>query len=55
LVAPVKIADGSVIAAGSVITKDVEKDALAVSRGKQTNIAQGGKRFHETKSRKDEK
>jgi bifunctional UDP-N-acetylglucosamine pyrophosphorylase/glucosamine-1-phosphate N-acetyltransferase len=55
LVAPVEIAEDAVIAAGSVITKDVEKDALAVSRGKQTNIAQGGKRFHETKSKKDEK
>lgn len=54
LVAPVEIADGAIIAAGSVITKNVEKDALAVARGKQTNIAEGGKKFHETKSKKNE-
>jgi bifunctional UDP-N-acetylglucosamine pyrophosphorylase/glucosamine-1-phosphate N-acetyltransferase len=50
LVAPVKIADGSVVGAGSVITKNVEKDELAVSRSRQTNISEGGKKFHETKS-----
>jgi bifunctional UDP-N-acetylglucosamine pyrophosphorylase/glucosamine-1-phosphate N-acetyltransferase len=50
LVAPVEIADGAVIAAGSVITKNVEPDDLAVARGKQTNISQGGKKFHATKS-----
>lgn len=32
LVAPVKIGDGAFIAAGSTITKDVPKDALAVAR-----------------------
>lgn len=51
LVAPIKIGDDSVIAAGSVITKDVEKESLAVARGRQTNIEQGGKKFHETKSK----
>ncbi len=35
LVAPVKIGDGAYIGSGSVITKDVESDALAVARGKQ--------------------
>lgn len=38
LVAPVKIGAGSTIAAGSVITKDVEKTELAIARGKQRNI-----------------
>ncbi len=51
LVAPIEIGDDSVIAAGSVITKDVEKDSLAVARGRQTNLAEGGKKFHETKSK----
>ena len=36
LVAPVAIGDGAFIAAGSVITEDVEADALAVGRGRQT-------------------
>jgi bifunctional UDP-N-acetylglucosamine pyrophosphorylase / glucosamine-1-phosphate N-acetyltransferase len=35
LVAPVTIGDGSVIAAGSVITKNVEADALAIARAPQ--------------------
>jgi bifunctional UDP-N-acetylglucosamine pyrophosphorylase/glucosamine-1-phosphate N-acetyltransferase len=35
LVAPLKIADGAYIAAGSVITKDVEQDALALGRAYQ--------------------
>jgi bifunctional UDP-N-acetylglucosamine pyrophosphorylase/glucosamine-1-phosphate N-acetyltransferase len=35
LVAPVKIGDGAYVASGSVITKDVEADALAVARGRQ--------------------
>jgi bifunctional UDP-N-acetylglucosamine pyrophosphorylase/glucosamine-1-phosphate N-acetyltransferase len=35
LVAPVEIGEGSYIGAGSVITKDVPPEALAVARGKQ--------------------
>lgn len=52
LVAPVEIKDGAVIAAGSVITKNVEIDDLAVSRSKQISLPQGGKKFHQTKSKK---
>jgi bifunctional UDP-N-acetylglucosamine pyrophosphorylase/glucosamine-1-phosphate N-acetyltransferase len=37
LVAPVTIAEGATIAAGSVITQDVGKDQLALGRGRQTN------------------
>ncbi len=36
LVAPVTIGDGAVVGAGSVITRDVEADAIAVARGEQT-------------------
>lgn len=36
MVAPVEIGDGSLVGAGSVITKDVEADALALERGEQT-------------------
>jgi len=35
LVAPVKIGDGAYLGSGSVITKDVSTDALAVARGRQ--------------------
>ena len=38
LVAPVFIGSGATIGAGSVIAKDVEKEELAVARGKQRNI-----------------
>jgi bifunctional UDP-N-acetylglucosamine pyrophosphorylase/glucosamine-1-phosphate N-acetyltransferase len=50
LVAPVEIADGAVVGAGSVITKNVAADELAVARAKQISLAQGGKKFHDTKS-----
>lgn len=38
LVAPVSIGDRAITGAGSVITKDVPDDALALERGKQTEI-----------------
>ncbi len=40
LVAPVKIGDGAYVGSGSVVTKDVAPDALAVARGRQ--IEKGG-------------
>ncbi len=39
LVAPVSVADGSTVGAGSTITKNVEENHLAIARGKQRNIA----------------
>ncbi|MBU2883183.1 bifunctional UDP-N-acetylglucosamine diphosphorylase/glucosamine-1-phosphate N-acetyltransferase GlmU [Psychrosphaera sp. B3R10] len=38
LVAPVTISANGFVAAGSTITKDVEKNALSIARGKQRNI-----------------
>ena len=38
LVAPVKIGEGAYVAAGSTVTKDVPKGALAIARSEQTNI-----------------
>jgi bifunctional UDP-N-acetylglucosamine pyrophosphorylase/glucosamine-1-phosphate N-acetyltransferase len=55
LVAPVKIGDGAVTGAGSVITKDVAADALAVARGKQIEIAGWAKAFRERQKAKKEK
>jgi bifunctional UDP-N-acetylglucosamine pyrophosphorylase/glucosamine-1-phosphate N-acetyltransferase len=56
LVAPVKLGDNSVIAAGSVITKDVEADALAIARGRQEVESKGGERVRaKAKARKEEK
>jgi bifunctional UDP-N-acetylglucosamine pyrophosphorylase/glucosamine-1-phosphate N-acetyltransferase len=39
LVAPVTVGDGAIVAAGSVITEDVEADALAIARGRQVTKA----------------
>ncbi|MBA2588250.1 MAG: bifunctional UDP-N-acetylglucosamine diphosphorylase/glucosamine-1-phosphate N-acetyltransferase GlmU [Alphaproteobacteria bacterium] len=49
LVAPVKIGDGAITAAGSVITQDVEADALAIARGPQTQKAGWAKAFRDKK------
>ncbi|MGN6515980.1 MAG: bifunctional UDP-N-acetylglucosamine diphosphorylase/glucosamine-1-phosphate N-acetyltransferase GlmU [Rhizomicrobium sp.] len=49
LVAPVKIGDGVITAAGSVITKDVEADALAVARGDQKQISGWAEKFRARK------
>ncbi len=49
LVAPVKVGDGAVIGAGSVITKEVAAGALAVARGSQMELAGWAERFRERK------
>ncbi|GBQ04515.1 bifunctional UDP-N-acetylglucosamine diphosphorylase/glucosamine-1-phosphate N-acetyltransferase GlmU [Acetobacter cerevisiae] len=54
LVAPVSIGTNALIAAGSVITKDVPEDAMAFGRPRQENKPELGKRFKETlKARKE--
>jgi bifunctional UDP-N-acetylglucosamine pyrophosphorylase/glucosamine-1-phosphate N-acetyltransferase len=51
LVAPVRIGNGAYIGSGSVITKDVPDDALAVERSQQTIREGGARRYREIKMR----
>lgn len=53
LVAPVKIGDGAIVGAGSVITTEVQADELAVARGRQKGIGGWASAFR--KKRKAEK
>ena len=52
LVAPVTVGEGAIVGAGSVITKDVEPDSLAVERNEQKGIAGWAKRFRDRMTRK---
>ncbi len=45
LVAPVKIGDGAIVGAGSVITHDVPADALAVTRAEEKRLPRWAARF----------
>ncbi len=56
LVAPVVIGDGAIVGAGSVITRDVEANALGVARGKQETRPGWAARFREAmKAKKAQK
>jgi len=52
LVAPVSVGDGAIVGAGSVITRDVEADSLAIERSEQKGIAGWARRFRDRMSRK---
>jgi bifunctional UDP-N-acetylglucosamine pyrophosphorylase/glucosamine-1-phosphate N-acetyltransferase len=52
LVAPVKIGKGAYVGSGSVITRDVEDDALAVARGRQSEIKGWAAKFRAVHSAK---
>jgi len=45
LVAPVIIGDGAIVGAGSVVTKNVAADELAIARGEQKGFAGWAARF----------
>jgi bifunctional UDP-N-acetylglucosamine pyrophosphorylase / glucosamine-1-phosphate N-acetyltransferase len=51
LVAPVRIGNGAYVGSGSVISRDVPDDALALERGEQMNREGGARRIRELKSR----
>ncbi len=55
IVAPCTIGDGAMTAAGSVITKNVNADALAVGRGKQSGLDGWAAKFREHKKAEKEK
>ncbi len=50
LVAPVTIGDGAMTASGSVITRDIPADAMAVARGQQVEKAGWAKSFRAKKA-----
>jgi bifunctional UDP-N-acetylglucosamine pyrophosphorylase/glucosamine-1-phosphate N-acetyltransferase len=52
LIAPINIGAGTIVAAGSVITRSTEENVLAIGRAPQTNKRDGAVRFREkTKKR----
>jgi bifunctional UDP-N-acetylglucosamine pyrophosphorylase/glucosamine-1-phosphate N-acetyltransferase len=50
LIAPIKVGDGAFVAAGSVVSKDVPDDALAVGRARQENKESWAKQWRKRKS-----
>jgi bifunctional UDP-N-acetylglucosamine pyrophosphorylase/glucosamine-1-phosphate N-acetyltransferase len=52
LVAPVRVGEGAIVGAGSVITEDVEPDSLALERNQQKGISGWARRFRERMTRK---
>jgi len=52
LVAPVTVGDGAITGAGSVITKEVEPDALAVERSEQRSLKGWARKFRDSQDKK---
>jgi bifunctional UDP-N-acetylglucosamine pyrophosphorylase/glucosamine-1-phosphate N-acetyltransferase len=54
LVAPVTVGDGAIVGAGSVISSDIDKDALGVTRAKQKQIDGFAAKFRSDRQAKKE-
>jgi bifunctional UDP-N-acetylglucosamine pyrophosphorylase/glucosamine-1-phosphate N-acetyltransferase len=54
LIAPVELAPGSFVAAGTTVTKPVPADAIAVSTAKQRNLEGWGKRSRARRKQREE-
>lgn len=48
-IAPVKVGENAIVGSGSVITKEVPPNALAVARGKQVNVENYAQKFKKDK------
>ncbi|TET49838.1 MAG: UDP-N-acetylglucosamine diphosphorylase/glucosamine-1-phosphate N-acetyltransferase, partial [Actinomycetota bacterium] len=55
LIAPVRIGRGAIVAAGSVITRDVGENVMAIERAKQKNIRNGAVKYRNRKNKGQEK
>ena len=55
LIAPVRIGRGAIVAAGSVITRDVGENVMAIERAKQKNIRNGAVKYKNRKNKGQEK
>ena len=55
LIAPVRIGRGAIVAAGSVITRDVGENVMAIERAKQKNIRNGAIKYKNRKNKDQEK
>jgi bifunctional UDP-N-acetylglucosamine pyrophosphorylase/glucosamine-1-phosphate N-acetyltransferase len=53
LVAPVTVGDRAMVAAGSVITRDVAPDATAIARGRQADLPGHAARFRAARPQKE--
>jgi bifunctional UDP-N-acetylglucosamine pyrophosphorylase/glucosamine-1-phosphate N-acetyltransferase len=51
-VAPVKVGDGAITGAGSVITKNVDADALAITRSEQKIVDGYANKMSKNKGKK---
>lgn len=51
LVAPVTVGDHAMVGAGSTITRDIEDDAMAVTRAEQRNLKNGASRFRQSRQK----